>query len=65
MPESIKRNSTDIEWRKIVGLRNILAHEYFGISLPVVWDVVKNKLEPLETSCRKLLKNDTFDVKEH
>ncbi|MFO8085004.1 MAG: DUF86 domain-containing protein [Desulfobacterales bacterium] len=64
LPESIKMNATAIEWRKIVGLRNILAHEYFGVSLPVVWDVVKNKLRPLEISCRKLLKNDTFDVKE-
>jgi uncharacterized protein with HEPN domain len=36
--------------------RNILAHEYFGVSLPVGWDVVKNKLRPLETSCRELVK---------
>jgi uncharacterized protein with HEPN domain len=38
-----------------VGLRNILAHEYFGVSLPVIWDVIQNKLSPLETSCQKLL----------
>jgi uncharacterized protein with HEPN domain len=36
LPESIKMNTTDIEWHIIVGLRNILAHDYFGISLPVV-----------------------------
>ena len=29
LPESIKMNATGIEWRKIVGLRNIIAHEYF------------------------------------
>jgi uncharacterized protein with HEPN domain len=39
-----------------MSLRNILAHEYFGVSLPVVWDVVQNKLQPLETSCRELMK---------
>lgn len=64
LPESIKMNATGIEWRKIVGMRNIIAHEYFGISLPVVWDVVKNKLGLLETSSRKLQKNGTFDVEE-
>ncbi|OIP90890.1 MAG: hypothetical protein AUK24_03695 [Syntrophaceae bacterium CG2_30_49_12] len=62
LPESIKVGATDIEWRKIVGLRNILVHEYFGISLPVIWDVVQNKLRPLETACRRLLENDTLDT---
>lgn len=61
LPESIKAVATDIEWRKIIGLRNILAHEYFGVSLPMVWDVVQNKLEPLELTCRKLLEGDAFN----
>jgi len=45
----------DIEWRKIVGLRNVLAHEYFGVTLPMIWDVVQSKLAPLDIACRKLL----------
>lgn len=64
LPEPIKTGAVDIEWRKIVGLRNILAHEYFGVSLPVVWDVVENKLGPLEIACRKLLENDSFNREE-
>ena len=55
LPETLCAAASEIEWRKIVGLRNILIHEYFGISLPVVWDIVQNKLEPLEKACRKLL----------
>ncbi len=55
LPESTKAGASDIEWRKIVALRNILSHEYFGVSLPVVWDVVQNKLGPLEIGCRRLL----------
>lgn len=59
LPEIMKQAAQEIEWRKIVGLRNILAHEYFGVSLPVVWDVVQNKLGPLEKACSKLLKDDS------
>jgi uncharacterized protein with HEPN domain len=54
LPDNIKAKSTDIEWRKIIGIRNILIHEYFGISLPIVWDVVQNKLKPLERAVRGL-----------
>ena len=55
LPEQIQKGEPEIDWRKITGLRNILIHEYFGINLPIVWDVVQNKLDPLETVCRRLL----------
>jgi uncharacterized protein with HEPN domain len=55
LPEEIQKVSSDIDWSKIKGLRNILIHEYFGISLPIIWDVVQSKLSPLEAACRKLL----------
>ena len=55
LPEAISAKAPEIEWHKIVGLRNILAHEYFGVSLPVIWDVIQHKLEPLAAACRRLL----------
>jgi uncharacterized protein with HEPN domain len=55
LQEPVRVVSPDIEWRKIVGLRNILIHEYFGVSLPLIWDVIQSKLDPLESSCRELL----------
>jgi uncharacterized protein with HEPN domain len=55
LPEQIQKGEPEIDWRKIAGLRNILIHEYFGINLPIVWDVVQNKLGPLETVCQRLL----------
>lgn len=45
----------EIEWKKVVGLRNILVHQYFGINHAVLWDIVSNKLDPLETACRRYL----------
>ena len=54
LPEQMQKDEPEIDWRKITGLCNILIHEYFGINLPIVWDVVQNKLGPLESSCRRL-----------
>lgn len=60
LPTTLTDAAPEIEWRKIVGLRNILAHEYFGVSLPVIWDVVQQKLGPLENACQALMKNWSF-----
>ncbi len=58
IPDTIRENSQTIEWRKIVGLRNLLIHEYFGVSIPMVWDIVHNKLTPLKIACLDLMNDD-------
>lgn len=57
LPDDMKAAMHEIEWRKIVGLRNLLAHEYFGVSTRVVWDIVTTKLGSLESACRKAIED--------
>lgn len=35
----MKARHPQIEWRKVIGLRNVLVHLYFGIDRPMVWEV--------------------------
>lgn len=58
VPAEIKDNNADVDWRKIAGLRDIVAHEYFGISLEIVWDIIQNKLPGLQISIERMLKQD-------
>jgi len=44
IPLEVRKDHPNVEWKKIAGLRDILAHSYFGIDMDVVWDIVKNKL---------------------
>jgi uncharacterized protein with HEPN domain len=55
LPSEIQNKSPDIEWRKIVAMRNVLTHEYFGVNTQIVWDVVQNKIEQVGNFCQKLL----------
>lgn len=55
MHNEVRDKSRGIEWNKIIALRNILIHEYFGVNLKIVWDVIQNKLDEVENTCRKLL----------
>ena len=55
LPPEIKKKSSEIEWRKIVAMRNVLTHEYFGVNTKIVWDVVQNKIEQIGIFCQKLL----------
>jgi uncharacterized protein with HEPN domain len=58
LPANVRQAAPEIEWRKIIALRNILTHEYFGVSVPIVWDLARNKLDPLAEACRRLLADE-------
>ena len=55
LPDEIKKSRSEIEWQKIIALRNILIHEYFGVNTTILWDIVQNKLDTLEQTCKKLI----------
>jgi len=55
LPDAVRARTGDIEWPKIIALRNLLAHEYFGINTRIVWDIVQNKLAPLREACVRAL----------
>jgi uncharacterized protein with HEPN domain len=55
IPESIRLAHPNIEWKKIAGLRDILAHQYFGVDIEIIWDVLENKLPVLEKEINEIL----------
>ena len=45
--EESKSHYPRVKWRKIGDFRNIVAHNYFGVSDEIVWDVIENEIPPL------------------
>ena len=42
LPIDFTQRHEDIPWGDLVGMRNVLVHQYFGILPEVVWDAIKN-----------------------
>jgi len=61
LPAEIRSRYSDVEWQRIAGLRDILIHEYFGVDLDILWDVIQNKLADLERSVRRALSEPEED----
>ena len=55
IPEDIRSLRPEVEWKRVGRLRDILIHQYFGVDAQIVWDIVQNKLAPLEQAIRALL----------
>lgn len=54
LPDEKKVAGKGVEWRKIAAMRNILAHEYFGVNLEIIRDIVENKLGNLKSACIRM-----------
>jgi uncharacterized protein with HEPN domain len=53
--EETRERASEIPWTSIVGLRNLVTHQYFRVDLEVVQDIVHTSLGPLETAAEGLL----------
>jgi uncharacterized protein with HEPN domain len=54
VPEELRNREPSVPWRRIAGLRDVLAHAYFAVDLDLIWDVVANHLEPLLEAASRL-----------
>lgn len=52
--DDVRRLSPDTQWRAIVAFRNVAIHEYSGISMGRVWEIVQQELPMLKTQLTKL-----------
>jgi uncharacterized protein with HEPN domain len=53
---NLKAAHPEVEWSKIAGLRNILVHEYLGINLVRIWEILQRGLPELKNQVASILK---------
>lgn len=57
VPYDIRRKYPTIPWQKMAGMRDKVAHFYFGIEFKKVWLVVKKDIPVLKTQIQKVLED--------
>jgi uncharacterized protein with HEPN domain len=45
----------EVAWRKTTALRNIIAHEYFGVKDEIIWDIIQNEIPELGKRIQNIL----------
>ena len=54
--KEFEENNSSIPWRVMYGLRNKIVHDYEGVNLVLIWDIVKEDLPELNTQLKELYK---------
>lgn len=55
IPYTTRNKHPEIPWKRMIGLRNIVAHEYFGIDFRIIWRIVTKNLPEVKPLIKELL----------
>lgn len=56
LPDSIKASHPEIDWRRVVGFRNILVHDYLGVDIERVWLIIEKDLPGLKRAIEEMIR---------
>jgi len=55
LPKGFKKENPQIDWPGVIGFRNILVHDYFGIDYSIVWTIKTEHLPKFEEEIQSLI----------
>ncbi len=54
LPDDFTSRHSNIPWNQIAGLRNRIVHDYFGLDLEIIWQIIQNDLPSFNIRLEKL-----------
>ena len=52
IPAEVKEKYPEIPWKRVIGLRNVVAHGYFVVDLEIIWRIIKEQLPDLKSKIK-------------
>jgi len=57
LPKGLTQKYSNVKWKEIAGMRDILIHEYFDIKLERIWQTILEDIPKLKREITKILKD--------
>ena len=55
LSDKFKQNHPEVAWGKIMGFRNIIAHDYGSVDLEIIWGILNKRIPELREICAKII----------
>ncbi len=55
IPENLRQTQPELSWRGIIGIGNILRHDYENVSEKIIWNAIGSDLPPLRKAIVAML----------
>jgi uncharacterized protein with HEPN domain len=59
VPPEVRARYPELDWRGIAGLRDVMAHEYYGLENETLWDIVQREVPPLVEQIKRILREES------
>ncbi len=53
--DEYRKKHTAIPWRELAGFRDVLIHQYEGVSISEIWQIIEKDMEPLRQAIQEIL----------
>ncbi len=58
VPAEVKEKYPEIPWRKIIDMRNVVVHQYFGVIPRIMWNAIHEDFPPLIPKLESILESE-------
>ncbi|HEA66135.1 MAG TPA: DUF86 domain-containing protein [Desulfobacterales bacterium] len=56
LPNDIRTQNPQVPWKAMAGMRDVLAHDYFGVNLNTIWITASEKIPSIKASLKHMLR---------
>ena len=56
IPDEIKEKFTEVNWHRIRGFRNRIVHDYMGVDLEIIWEIIEKNIDELQEQIEEIIR---------